>query len=302
VGATAALAGVLLAGGAAGAAALVRPDPVEPGAARAADPPAVPKPRIVFPFVGAVTQWHDDFQEARPIGHEEGNDVGAKPGSPVVAAIAGKIEHMWWGGGGWSVRITGANGDQVVYLHLGLNGKRATAFVPGIPDGARVTQGQQIGWSGYSGNASAEFPHVEFQFHPHGGGPVDPYAMLQAAPHLLFAAPKAAAGAGPATLQLQLQGVLTAAFAVGSVTSLRVTVDQATLSNGTALDELSQITLRLPAKAVVLRDGSPVTADQLAPGDDLTVQSAPLAPTLPQQLCFPNAIAAAQVDASSGAA
>jgi hypothetical protein len=82
-----------------------------------------------------------------------------------------------------------------------------------VPNGARVTAGQQIAWNGDSGDANGN-PHLHFEVHPNDGTDVDPFRHLKRAVKPLFAAPAGAvfslalrgklvaAGAGAATLDV----------------------------------------------------------------------------------------------------
>ena len=55
-----------------------------------------------------------------------------------------------------------------------------------VPDGAKVTAGQQIAWNGDSGDASGN-PHLHFEVHPNDGGDVNPFRHLKRATKPLFA-------------------------------------------------------------------------------------------------------------------
>jgi hypothetical protein len=56
-----------------------------------------------------------------------------------------------------------------------------------VPDGAKVTAGQQIAWNGDSGDADGN-PHLHFEVHPRGGAAVSPYKHLKRAVKPLFPA------------------------------------------------------------------------------------------------------------------
>ena len=55
------------------------------------------------------------------------------------------------------------------------------AYIAGLRDGKRVVPGQKIGFSGFSGSASAKRPQLGFVYQPGGGEAVDPYELLASA-------------------------------------------------------------------------------------------------------------------------
>ena len=117
---------------------------------------------------------------------------------------------MRYGGGGWSIRLAADRGDAYYYLHLGPNSMagKSKAYAAGLKSGDRVTQGQLIGYVGWSGNASRQAPHLHFEFHPNGGRRyISPFTILSAAPRLLFAmTPAVAQKAAAKPLSLSLRG------------------------------------------------------------------------------------------------
>ncbi len=121
---------------------------------------------IVFPVAGPVLGWHDDYGTLRGSLRQRGNSIAVAPGTPVVAAVPGRVRMLWRGSGGWSVVLTTADGNQFVYLHLGRDGNRKSAYLPSIRDGQRVKQGQPIGKSGFSGSATRQAAATRLRLPP----------------------------------------------------------------------------------------------------------------------------------------
>ena len=108
----------------------------------------------IFPVRGGHQYW-DGWGAGR--GHE-GQDVGAKCGTPLVAAQAGKVVFKGYDGGGYGyyiiVNVRGANRAEV-YAHL--KGKAS------VGQGSKVKTGERIGKVGATGNASG--CHLHFEYH-----------------------------------------------------------------------------------------------------------------------------------------
>ncbi|HVF52244.1 MAG TPA: peptidoglycan DD-metalloendopeptidase family protein [Actinomycetota bacterium] len=142
-----------------------------PGAgAAAAAPPSRPKGDITCPVDGPVS-FIDSWGYPRSGGRtHEGTDMMADFGTPVVAIVSGSITYAGWGdsAGNWLI-LSGDDGHGYWYMHNQTNNV-------GL---GRVTVGQQIATVGDTGNASGGPPHVHFEYHPGGGGPVNPYPMLE---------------------------------------------------------------------------------------------------------------------------
>jgi murein DD-endopeptidase MepM/ murein hydrolase activator NlpD len=89
-----------------------------------------------------------------------GVDYGAPYGSAVVSVAAGVVISAGWaGGGGKQVRIRHASGYESYYLHLSRFGK-------GMRAGARVSQGEVIGYVGATGTATG--PHLDYRLRKNG--------------------------------------------------------------------------------------------------------------------------------------
>lgn len=84
-----------------------------------------------------------------------GIDWAGPVGTPIMAAGSGVIEEARFKGEfGNYIRIRHANGYKTAYAHL-------SRHAPGIGEGARVTQGQVIGFIGSTGLSTG--PHLHFE-------------------------------------------------------------------------------------------------------------------------------------------
>lgn len=89
-----------------------------------------------------------------------GTDYAAPHGTPIIAVAEGTVtEATQKGGNGKYVRIRHNNTYETQYLHM-------SGFAKGIKPGARVAQGQTIGYVGSTGLATG--PHVCFRFWKNG--------------------------------------------------------------------------------------------------------------------------------------
>ena len=84
-----------------------------------------------------------------------GTDFAAPEGTPVMASGDGKIVRArWCGGGGNCIKIKHNSTYSTVYAHL-------KNFARGIREGARVKQGQIIGYVGSTGMSTG--PHLHYE-------------------------------------------------------------------------------------------------------------------------------------------
>jgi murein DD-endopeptidase MepM/ murein hydrolase activator NlpD len=96
-----------------------------------------------------------------------GVDFGAPRGAPVVAiADATVAGAAFTSGGGNTVVLRHAGGYESRYLHL-------SRYAPGMRAGARVQQGQVIGYVGATGLVTGAHLHYELK---KNGGHVNPIA------------------------------------------------------------------------------------------------------------------------------
>ncbi len=99
-----------------------------------------------------------------------GVDYAAPKGTPVHAVADGVVTFKGWGGGGGNtLKIKHPGNLMTGYLHL-------SGFAKGIQQGARVSQGQLIGYVGSTGTSTG--PHLDFRVWKNGT-PIDPLKIPQ---------------------------------------------------------------------------------------------------------------------------
>jgi murein DD-endopeptidase MepM/ murein hydrolase activator NlpD len=105
----------------------------------------------------------------------QGTDVMAPFNVPVYAFTSGVVLRRSSSRlGGLGLYFRGDDGATYFYAHL--NGYTAAGSA-----GRRVVAGEQIGFNGYTGNASRSAPHVHFERQASGGGKQNPFPYLVAA-------------------------------------------------------------------------------------------------------------------------
>ncbi len=101
---------------------------------------------------GFGMRFHPILGYSRP---HTGTDFAAPIGSPIFAAGNGTIVQAGWSSGyGRRIEIQHANGYVTTYNHL-------SGFARGITEGARVRQGQTVGYLGQTGLATG--PHLHYE-------------------------------------------------------------------------------------------------------------------------------------------
>ena len=84
-----------------------------------------------------------------------GTDFAAPMGTPIMASGSGVIKKAGWcGGGGNCVQIRHNSTYETIYAHM-------SKFARGIKSGARVKQGQIIGYVGSTGKSTG--PHLHYE-------------------------------------------------------------------------------------------------------------------------------------------
>ncbi|MFN7942664.1 MAG: peptidoglycan DD-metalloendopeptidase family protein [Thermoanaerobaculia bacterium] len=123
----------------------------------------LPFSRVTSRFSGH--RFHPILKQFRP---HYGVDYAAPVGTPARATAAGTVIFAGWdGGGGRAVKIRHPNDFETCYLHL-------SRFAEGVRAGARVGQGEVIGYVGQSGLATG--PHLDYRIQ-HRGKWMDPLSL-----------------------------------------------------------------------------------------------------------------------------
>lgn len=128
-------------------------------AAAVLGPPRVP--RLVVPVAGVRRdRLVDTFTQARESGARTHNaiDIMAPLGTPVVAAVAGRVERLFVSARGGNTVYIRSPDRTLIYYYAHLD-----AYAPGLVMQQVVSAGQQLGTVGYSGDASPEAPHLHFE-------------------------------------------------------------------------------------------------------------------------------------------
>ncbi len=85
----------------------------------------------------------------------KGVDFAAPTGTPIVAAAGGVVvKASWFGSYGRYVRIRHSKGFETAYAHM-------SGFAKNIRNGAKVSQGQRIGYVGTTGRSTG--PHLHYE-------------------------------------------------------------------------------------------------------------------------------------------
>ena len=120
--------------------------------------------QLIWPLSGPVV---GAFGEARPGHTHAGIDIAVPEGTPIRAADSGRVALMGYVGGYGNYTCIQHTGSlSTCYAH---QSRFATS------NGANVSQGQVIGYSGNTGNSTG--PHLHFEVRINGV-PVDPMGYL----------------------------------------------------------------------------------------------------------------------------
>lgn len=142
------------------------------GGGSGSTPPPLPSGSGACPVAGAVS-FSNSWGAPRSGGRaHRGVDMIAARGTPIVAIFSGAIKRFSNSSlGGKSIYFVSDAGDMYYYAHL-------DDFAD-VGVGQNVAAGTVIGYNGSTGNAPDYLPHLHFEYHPGGGGAVNPYSLVR---------------------------------------------------------------------------------------------------------------------------
>jgi murein DD-endopeptidase MepM/ murein hydrolase activator NlpD len=172
-----------------------RPEPekqVQTGIARITLPPVETPTPIKTSFVGQLNliipvagvrpeQLIDTFDEARSEGRvHDAIDIMAPAGTPVLAAIDGKILKLFQSDRGGTTIYQLSRDEKTVYYYAHLE-----RYADGLTEGNSVRQGDVIAYVGDTGNAGSGNYHLHFSISSVAdpkryweGSSINPYPLL----------------------------------------------------------------------------------------------------------------------------
>ncbi len=123
------------------------------------------------------------FDEVRGGGtrRHEAMDILAPRGTPVIAAVTGRIAKLFTSAAGGLTIYQFDSEERFCYYYAHLD-----AYAPDLNDGQTVQRGQILGYVGTTGNAPPDTPHLHFAIFRLGaeknwweGEPVDPFGIVR---------------------------------------------------------------------------------------------------------------------------
>jgi murein DD-endopeptidase MepM/ murein hydrolase activator NlpD len=138
----------------------------------------------IVPVVGIdPSSLRSSFDEVRGGGtrRHEAMDILAPRGTPVVAAVDGRIAKLFTSAAGGLTIYQFDPEERFSYYYAHLD-----SYAPDLNEGEHVGRGQIIGYVGTTGNAPADAPHLHFAIYRLGpdkkwweGEPIDPFGVIR---------------------------------------------------------------------------------------------------------------------------
>lgn len=128
----------------------------------------------------APTSLYPSFDEARGARRHEAIDIMAPRGTPVRAAVDGRVVKLFTSDAGGLTLYQFDREERLAYYYAHLD-----RYEAGLREGAELKRGDVLGYVGSTGNASADAPHLHFAVFELGpekrwweGRAIDPYPLL----------------------------------------------------------------------------------------------------------------------------
>lgn len=99
----------------------------------------------------------DNFSDARAGHVHDALDIMAQRGTPVLAAVDGKVRKLFTSRAGGLTIYETDPAERMVYYYAHLDG-----YASGVSEGKLLKRGEVIGYVGTTGNAPANSPHLHF--------------------------------------------------------------------------------------------------------------------------------------------
>lgn len=152
---------------------VVRPTPSELAELAAA---------LIVPVAGVQpNDLLDTFSEPRGRRRHDALDIPAPRGTPVLAAVNGRVRRLYTSPAGGLMVYASDTSDRFVLMYAHLD-----RYADGLTDTTTLRRGETIGFVGTTGNASPNVPHLHFAIARTrdvtkwwSGTPVDPRPLLQ---------------------------------------------------------------------------------------------------------------------------
>ena len=141
-----------------------------------------PPSTLLIPVAGVTdAQLKNTFRERRGSGRtHQAIDILAPFGTPVVAAIDGRIRKLFTSKAGGITIYQTDNAEEKIYYYAHLE-----RYADGLREGMTISRGDVIGYVGTTGNAPPNTPHLHFAImilpptkEWWKGEAIDPYPLL----------------------------------------------------------------------------------------------------------------------------
>lgn len=160
----------------------IRATPAAAPAQTAVPNAATEQEPLIIPVAGVtMARLHSNFNEWRGKHRHRALDILAPRGTPVLAAVDGKVQKLFTSKAGGLTIYEFDESESMVYYYAHLD-----HYAAGLKEGMPLHKGDVIGYVGTTGNAPPNTPHLHFaiaKLPPSKkwwkGTPIDPFPLLR---------------------------------------------------------------------------------------------------------------------------